>query len=315
MGGYAQSFGGISIHALLAESDESTVDEVLTNEISIHALLAESDHCGADSTRTRKDFYPRSPCGERRKPGQWIRQRKDFYPRSPCGERPVPVMGAPHRPQFLSTLSLRRATFQCRNKARRSAFLSTLSLRRATHKPGLFFQQAVISIHALLAESDRSQPARRRIPGHFYPRSPCGERPRAIKSLYSCWFSFLSTLSLRRATAARLWCRSQWQISIHALLAESDGRHSAVHPAQLHFYPRSPCGERPGKAMEQDGLQTISIHALLAESDFATTAGRKPAKNFYPRSPCGERPASRPSSAGISDFYPRSPCGERLTQR
>ena len=34
----------ISIHALLAESDqESTVDEVLTNEISIHALLAESD--------------------------------------------------------------------------------------------------------------------------------------------------------------------------------------------------------------------------------------------------------------------------------
>ena len=43
MGGYAQSFGGISIHALLAESDESTVDEVLTNEISIHALLAESD--------------------------------------------------------------------------------------------------------------------------------------------------------------------------------------------------------------------------------------------------------------------------------
>ena len=36
----------ISIHALLAESDESTVDEVQTNEISIHALLAESDAAG-----------------------------------------------------------------------------------------------------------------------------------------------------------------------------------------------------------------------------------------------------------------------------
>ena len=37
----------ISIHALLAESDESATDEVLTNEISIHALLAESDRKGS----------------------------------------------------------------------------------------------------------------------------------------------------------------------------------------------------------------------------------------------------------------------------
>ena len=65
MGGYAQSFGGISIHALLAESDESTVDEVLTNEISIHALLAESDPCPSWAHRTGRNFYPRSPCGER----------------------------------------------------------------------------------------------------------------------------------------------------------------------------------------------------------------------------------------------------------
>ena len=33
----------ISIHALLAESDDSTPEEVETYEISIHALLAESD--------------------------------------------------------------------------------------------------------------------------------------------------------------------------------------------------------------------------------------------------------------------------------
>ena len=55
----------ISIHALLAESDESAVDEVLINEISIHALLAESDrrHRGNDGRPIH--FYPRSPCGER----------------------------------------------------------------------------------------------------------------------------------------------------------------------------------------------------------------------------------------------------------
>ena len=71
MGGYAQSFGGISIHALLAESDESTVDEVLTNEISIHALLAESDVSTNYHIRVSKNFYPRSPCGERRLDGRF----------------------------------------------------------------------------------------------------------------------------------------------------------------------------------------------------------------------------------------------------
>ena len=60
-------------------------------------------------------------------------------------------------------------------------------------------------------------------------------------------------------------------ISIHALLAESDG----------------------------DWLDTwdsgdISIHALLAESDqMPTITGIMYSDNFYPRSPCGERPALR----------------------
>ena len=57
-------------------------------------------------------------------------------------------------------------------------------------------------------------------------------------------------------------------ISIHALLAESDGcriEHDAA--VAYDFYPRSPCGERPhGRAAAGCGIH-ISIHALLAESD------------------------------------------------
>ena len=57
-----------------------------------------------------------------------------------------------------------------------------------------------ISIHALLAESDRSRPWRPRPPSNFYPRSPCGERRfNPLKTLII--LTFLSTLSLRRATA------------------------------------------------------------------------------------------------------------------
>ena len=56
-------------------------------------------------------------------------------------------------------------------------FLSTLSLRRATsaiHKRQII---PIISIHALLAESDSKIAKKVLTSMYFYPRSPCGERP------------------------------------------------------------------------------------------------------------------------------------------
>ena len=100
-----------------------------------------------------------------------------------------------------------------------------------------------ISIHALLAESDRLKPRQTRTDTNFYPRSPCGERQlyinRAAKTVvFLSTLSlrratkgnhrrirperFLSTLSLRRATYLVRGQRPNWGISIHALLAESD---------------------------------------------------------------------------------------------
>ena len=77
---------------------------------------------------------------------------------------------------------------------------------------------------------------------------------------------FLSTLSLRRATWLRCWQLAARDISIHALLAESD--------ADKHAQPPK---------------RQISIHALLAESDLPVSAFTDYAAYFYPRSPCGER--------------------------
>ena len=56
----------ISIHALLAESDGMTRPPRRNRPISIHALLAESDAPGRAPGQKHKNFYPRSPCGERR---------------------------------------------------------------------------------------------------------------------------------------------------------------------------------------------------------------------------------------------------------
>ena len=123
----------ISIHALLAESDTKTAVEPANTNISIHALLAESD----------------------------------------CTFTPLGGTIA----IFLSTLSLRRATPDFIRAIKALSFLSTLSLRRATVKILVnimlrfdFYPRSpcgerrrgaancyldnIISIHALLAESD-----------------------------------------------------------------------------------------------------------------------------------------------------------------
>ena len=101
-------------------------------------------------------------------------------------------------------------------------FLSTLSLRRATASAGRLYI----------------------IYRDFYPRSPCGERP-IMNNIIFMPREFLSTLSLRRATNARPETRRSCAISIHALLAESDSSIDDFEPSTTHFYPRSPCGERP----------------------------------------------------------------------
>ena len=129
-------------------------------------------------------------------------------------------------------------------------------------------------------------PARQR---HFYPRSPCGERPGSLAEV------------AKYAT-----------ISIHALLAESDVKHLRQVLIQLYFYPRSPCGERLCLAKPLYASWIISIHALLAESDRAHFVGIVGHIYFYPRSPCGERPLRTIGMSSHLHFYPRSPCGERL---
>ena len=79
----------------------------------------------------------------------------------------------------------------------------------------------LISIHALLAESDEDTTPNKLDKQHFYPRSPCGERQGKGHSR-PCPPGFLSTLSLRRATAKCERRQHSIPISIHALLAESD---------------------------------------------------------------------------------------------
>ena len=106
--------------------------------------------------------------------------------------------------------------------SRTSKFLSTLSLRRATKRLRQKLAEAIISIHALLAESDC------RVDFFFICciiisiHALLAESD-ATWSIIGCPMQkFLSTLSLRRATWTVFLCYHYSFISIHALLAESD---------------------------------------------------------------------------------------------
>ena len=128
-----------------------------------------------------------------------------------------------------------------------------------------------ISIHALLAESDQHLCICVIELIHFYPRSPCGERPRPQPP---------------KARVLYFYPRSPC----------GERRVKRFHAADIsYFYPRSPCGERQAANGLAHAPPEISIHALLAESDCKMAARRGQLWNFYPRSPCGERRQSRNS--------------------
>ena len=124
----------------------------------------------------------------------------DFYPRSPCGERRA------------------RA---CANQCNCCISIHALLAESDREKPRQTRTDTSISIHALLAESDSALYWFSIADRYFYPRSPCGERPRTP-----------------------LKC-TEWD----------------------YFYPRSPCGERREYLLIVGVMDNISIHALLAESD------------------------------------------------
>ena len=84
-----------------------------------------------------------------------------------------------------------------------------------------FYRSAIISIHALLAESDTSRLHKILADWDFYPRSPCGERL-GIPNQVGTWEVISIHALLAESDAMPDLGKGYIGISIHALLAESD---------------------------------------------------------------------------------------------
>ena len=88
-------------------------------------------------------------------------------------------------------------------------------------------------------------------PGNFYPRSPCGERQRANRLAHA-----------------------PPQISIHALLAESDITYQRQINQKSNFYPRSPCGERQTEVHNMKKAELFLSTLSLRRATFNTCCSK-----------------------------------------
>ena len=257
--------------------------------ISIHTLLAESDVRQVDRvSKTRRISIHTLLAESDSCLLICVLLTGHFYPHSPCGERRV-VSSAGTTGKYFYPHS------PCGERPGQNL---VNGVRR------------VISIHTLLAESDKINPASHTNLPDFYPHSPCGERQMYALKLAD-FMLFLSTLSLRRATQVTQTCREEISISIHTLLAESDQakafkisplcisihtllaesdfRHCTTYLNCSRFLSTLSLRRATTPARMSSRLLEISIHTLLAESDGKTPANIMSHLDFYPHSPCGER--------------------------
>ena len=147
-----------------------------------------------------------------------------FYPRPPCGGRHCPLPGC-----FKIRISIHAL------RAEGDALCCC------------FLRWYKISIHALRAEGDADD-AQDVIDAIEFLSTPSVRRATAAGFVLRLFFPFLSTPSVRRATQYEEDTGLIHDISIHALRAEGDAGFCNTPPPLHHFYPRPPCGGRPGAA-------------------------------------------------------------------
>ena len=259
----------ISIHAPRVGSDFFLLKNcVYSISISIHAprvgsdlMMYTSPSCvvlfqstlpvwgatgwGTGQLQGKRNFNPRSPCGERRRGwGSCNCTPANFNPRSPCGERQTTLQQPPYRVVH----------FNPRSPCGERLFLRALLHTRRNFNPRSpcgerpvwvvwRVQVSAISIHAPRVGSDVPV-----VHGWWLtwisihaPRVGSDAKPLGGGS---SWAIFQSTLPVWGATNGTALRGADLAISIHAPRVGSDGYAVTLLLLDNNFNPRSPCGER-----------------------------------------------------------------------
>ena len=174
---------------------------------------------------------------------------RNFYPRSPCGERLEEYPTDSRAALFLSTFPLRgTSTSFSSTTGAGFIFLSTFPLRGTSLQCAKWWSSTALFLSTFPLRGTSASLSCHQLREHdFYPRSPCGER------LYLFLVEPEQLFISIHVPLAGNVCSD---LSVHHLQSRDFYPRSPCGERPLpgrepfglalNFYPRSPCGERPG---------------------------------------------------------------------
>ena len=242
--------------------------EIYFNGISIHVPLAGDDVPSASVVTVRCHFYPRPPCGGRRRRKFFSRSSRNFYPRPPCGGRHDRDAGSGQPGRISIHVPLAGDDLHARGgDGGTTRFLSTSPLRGTTF----------------------CWPPCSHLTPDFYPRPPCGGRLRHTYTAISFYpisihvplagddvgdfdgcasvSGFLSTSPLRGTTFSPVWHgRRQRFLSTSPLRGTTCDR-AYQGSISWRFLSTSPLRGTTWRAAQKIAEAWISIHVPLAGDD------------------------------------------------
>ena len=166
-----------------------------------------------------------------------------------------------------------------------ASFLSARPVRAATRRPQQDRNARAVSIRATRAGRDPHDWEGMRGDQSFYPRDPCGPRPRRLVEL-----------------------RVELFVSIRATRAGRDARRSISRQAITEFLSARPVRAATRRAARRSSPLTLFLSARPVR---AATPDRCPRRlyrpRFYPRDPCGPRPGARSKTETLEQFLSARP--------
>ena len=185
-----------------------------------------------------------------------------FYPRTPCGVRRKGFVPQHYDATFLPTHPLRGATGRNQERAGRHHISTHAPLAGCDARGRIFLCAGTISTHAPLAGCDKAGAGFRGCRRHFYPRTPCG-----VRQLCKDVNPFLKNFYPRTPCGVRPWESNEIGakeiISTHAPLAGCDRKSRGFGRIYRNFYPRTPCGvRRPARDFQRPVPAFLPTHPL-----------------------------------------------------
>ena len=260
---------------------------------------------------SRRDFNPRSPCGERRGATSTRTRHPNFNPRSPCGERRLSFMQDRYGTQFQSTLPVWGATVVALTLDGYAAISTHAPRVGSDHRLGGRVRVQAISIHAPRVGSDALYAVVIDLDGLFQSTLPVWGATRTAFSPLTTACLFQSTLPVWGATRRPGREARMILISIHAPRVGSDTTSGSLPRTAANFNPRSPCGER--RFPDVPNVGDVTFQSTLPVWGATPKSGNYQGFwTFQSTLPVwGATPPWSARASGRGDFNPRSPCGER----